>query len=102
MKTHSRRGLGRGAVAIAGALALGLALSACSSAGGGAETGNADDIAKALDTATPITVVTPILSIIVAAVVGRPQTIAARPPPRAQGVVLGAELPFRRVLLGHA
>ena len=47
MKIRSNKGLRRGAAALTGALALGLALSACSSAGGGAETGNADDIAKA-------------------------------------------------------
>ncbi|KQO10545.1 sugar ABC transporter substrate-binding protein [Agreia sp. Leaf244] len=53
---RSNKGLRRGAAALTGALALGLALSACSSAGGGAETGNADDIAKALDTETTLTV----------------------------------------------
>jgi multiple sugar transport system substrate-binding protein len=56
MKIRSTRRLRRGAAALTGVLALGLALSACSSAGGGAETGNADDIAKALDTETTITV----------------------------------------------
>ena len=56
MKIRSNKGLRRGAAALTGALALGLALSACSSAGGGAETGNADDIAKALDTETTLTV----------------------------------------------
>ncbi|KQM59790.1 sugar ABC transporter substrate-binding protein [Agreia sp. Leaf335] len=53
---RSTRRLRRGAAALTGVLALGLALSACSSAGGSAETGNADDIAKALDTETTITV----------------------------------------------
>ncbi|PPF60040.1 MULTISPECIES: ABC transporter substrate-binding protein [unclassified Agreia] len=56
MKIRSTRRLRRGAAALTGVLALGLALSACSSAGGSAETGNADDIAKALDTETTITV----------------------------------------------
>jgi len=56
MKIRSNKGLRRGAAALTGALALGLALSACSSAGGGAETGDADDIAKALDTETTLTV----------------------------------------------
>ena len=56
MKIRSTRRLRRGAATLTGVLALGLALSACSSAGGSAETGNADDIAKALDTETTITV----------------------------------------------
>ncbi|SMQ71378.1 sugar ABC transporter substrate-binding protein [Agreia sp. VKM Ac-1783] len=56
MKIRSTRRLRRGAAALTGVLALGLALSACSSAGTSAETGNADDIAKALDTETTITV----------------------------------------------
>jgi multiple sugar transport system substrate-binding protein len=53
---HSTRGLRRGVSVLAGALALGVALAGCSSASGGADSGSASDIEKALDTKTTITV----------------------------------------------
>jgi hypothetical protein len=49
--------------------------------------------------APAITVITPILPIVFVAMVGRPKTIAAGPPPSTSGVVFGAKLPVEAGLV---